>query len=321
MLRKILLWAALLLAVPAALASATTRRGRGIPTGNRAAEAIRSKEWVVAIEHFRSVVRNEPDNADAHNWLAYAYRNGGNLPLAFEHYRIALKLDPSHRGAHEYIGEAYLAAGDKARAREHLAILERLCGRTCEEYRDLARAIAAAPRCTRRPRCAAVRRALSTLDVDAGVRSRGVRLGKQRPSRASAARPRLPEPPESTMRWQDMRRSQNVEDRRGMGAARRRLRRRHAHGPGRPGHRADRELPVRHQSDGHAGRGGARCPRRARAGLRSADRARPVARRSRPEPADAAGEMMRPCWATPRTSGRRCSRPSAGAAPTRRRSS
>jgi Flp pilus assembly protein TadD len=107
-------------------------------------EAIRAKEWTVAIAHFTAVVRNEPDNADAHNWLAYAYRNSRDLERAFEHYRIALRIDPKHRGAHEYIGEAYLAAGNKAKAREHLAILEKLCGKGCEEYRDLARAIAAA---------------------------------------------------------------------------------------------------------------------------------------------------------------------------------
>lgn len=107
-------------------------------------EAIRAKDWSAAIAHLQAVVRNEPDNADAHNWLAYAYRNRKELPRAFEHYRIALKLDPAHRGAHEYIGEAYLAAGNKAKAREHLAILAKLCGRDCDEYRDLERAIAAA---------------------------------------------------------------------------------------------------------------------------------------------------------------------------------
>lgn len=45
-------------------------------------EAIRSKEWSEAVEHFRAVVRNEPDNADAHNWLAYAYRNRRDLARA-----------------------------------------------------------------------------------------------------------------------------------------------------------------------------------------------------------------------------------------------
>ena len=108
-------------------------------------EAIRSKEWAAAVEHMKAVVRNEPDNADAHNWLAYAHRNRGDLAPAFEHYGIALRIDPSHRGAHEYIGEAYLATGNKAKAREHLAILGKLCNQACDEYRDLAKAIATAP--------------------------------------------------------------------------------------------------------------------------------------------------------------------------------
>ena len=64
--------------------------------------------------------------------------------LAFKHYGEALRLDPKHRGAHEYIGEAYLIIGDKAKAQEHLTALERICGKGCEEYQDLARAIAQA---------------------------------------------------------------------------------------------------------------------------------------------------------------------------------
>ena len=60
------------------------------------------------------------------------------------HYREALRLDPKHRGANEYIGEAYVLVGNKAKAQEHLAALERICGKGCEEYQDLARAIAQA---------------------------------------------------------------------------------------------------------------------------------------------------------------------------------
>ena len=75
---------------------------------------------------------------------AYAYRNQRKFELAFKHYREALRLDPQHRGAHEYIGEAYVMTGNKAKAQEHLAALERICGRNCEEYQDLARAIATA---------------------------------------------------------------------------------------------------------------------------------------------------------------------------------
>jgi len=106
--------------------------------------AIRTREWPVAIAHFETVVKGEPGNADAHNWLGYAYRNLGEMDASLRHYREALRLAPGHLGAHEYIGEAYLKLGDKAKAREHLAILERLCGRNCEEYKDLERAIAAA---------------------------------------------------------------------------------------------------------------------------------------------------------------------------------
>lgn len=53
-------------------------------------------------------------------------------------------LSPRHLGAHEYIGEACLMTGNPEKAREHLAALDKLCGRDCDEYRDLAKAIAAA---------------------------------------------------------------------------------------------------------------------------------------------------------------------------------
>ena len=108
------------------------------------AEAIKTRDWDRAAYHLEIAARAEPANADTQNLLAYAYRNQKKLDLAFKHYREALRLDPKHRGAHEYIGEAYLMRGDKAKAQEHLAALERICGRGCEEYQDLARAIAQA---------------------------------------------------------------------------------------------------------------------------------------------------------------------------------
>jgi len=108
-----------------------------------AMEAIRASDWQRAIDGFTAALRAEPDNADFHNGLGFAYRKAGRLEPSFRHYQIALKINPQLKSAHEYIGEAYLAAGDKAKAREHLATLEKLCkGRDCEEYRDLAKAIA-----------------------------------------------------------------------------------------------------------------------------------------------------------------------------------
>jgi len=107
-------------------------------------EAIKAKDWDKAIAHFTTYARIDPVSADAQNFLGYAYRNQKKFDLAFRHYNEALRLDPSHRGAHEYIGEAYVIVGNKAKAQEHLSALERICTKRCDEYQDLARAIAQA---------------------------------------------------------------------------------------------------------------------------------------------------------------------------------
>ena len=111
-----------------------------------ARQAIAAKDWGKALTELGQAAREEPRNADVHNLLGYTYRKRTppDLAKAFEHYRTALRLDPGHRGAHEYIGEAYLMNQQPAEAEKHLAALQRLCGNTtCEEYSDLARAIAA----------------------------------------------------------------------------------------------------------------------------------------------------------------------------------
>jgi Tfp pilus assembly protein PilF len=110
-----------------------------------AKHAIQSQDWPAAVKELKVVVQEEPGNADAHNLLAYSFRKQAkpDLPMAFEHYRKALKLNPNHKGAHEYIGEAYLLDHKPAEAAKHLVELQRICGnKTCEEYLDLAKAIA-----------------------------------------------------------------------------------------------------------------------------------------------------------------------------------
>lgn len=101
------------------------------------------QRWDDAVAELVPAERRDSKNADVQNLLGYAHRKAGRLEQAFTHYRRALELDPSHRGAHEYIGEAWLAARQPDKAREHLATLKTLAGVDSEEYRDLAKAIAA----------------------------------------------------------------------------------------------------------------------------------------------------------------------------------
>lgn len=104
-------------------------------------KAIEAMDWKAAIESLNRAAARERGNADIHNYLGYAYRKSGNLDAAFVAYREALRLDPQHKGAHEYIGEAYLMANNPAKAEEHLAMLDRICFFSCEEYRDLKKAL------------------------------------------------------------------------------------------------------------------------------------------------------------------------------------
>jgi Flp pilus assembly protein TadD len=104
--------------------------------------AIEAGNWQAAIDAFSRVVAGDAGNANAHNFLGYAYRRSGKLDLAFKHYEDALRLDPKHRGAREYAGEAYLMVDNLAKAEEQLRELDRLCLFGCEEYDDLKQAVA-----------------------------------------------------------------------------------------------------------------------------------------------------------------------------------
>ena len=75
------------------------------------------------------------------SYLGFANRSVGHWETAMQHSRIALKLNPQHRGATEYIGQAYLLRGNMQLAVAQLNRLERICGRGCDEYASLARAI------------------------------------------------------------------------------------------------------------------------------------------------------------------------------------
>lgn len=110
----------------------------------KARSLIAKKDWSAAIVELERLSRRDRTDADVQNLLGYSYRNAGQVDKAFAAYDNALRLDPKHKGAHEYIGIAYLLAKNPDKAKEHLARLKVLCGgETCEEYQDLAKAIAA----------------------------------------------------------------------------------------------------------------------------------------------------------------------------------
>ena len=111
------------------------------PEYKQALVAIQAERWSEAIGLLERYMHQARNDADAYNWLAYAYRKSGRLNEAFSHYKRALTIDPTHRGAHEYIGEAYLMAGQPQQAEYHLRELARLCASNCEEFRDLGEAI------------------------------------------------------------------------------------------------------------------------------------------------------------------------------------
>lgn len=106
-------------------------------------KAIDAKNWTQAVNSFSKVVAQNPKNADAYNYLGYANRWLGKYDEAFAAYDKALALDPRHKGALEYSGIAYLKTNQKPRAEAQLARLQAICA-TCEETRDLAKAVAAA---------------------------------------------------------------------------------------------------------------------------------------------------------------------------------
>jgi tetratricopeptide (TPR) repeat protein len=104
--------------------------------------AIVAGDWNAAIKALTSAGLRDDHNADIQHCLGYAYRRLRQFDSAIRHYEQALTLNPRHRGAHEHLGEAYLAQGDLAKATEHLAALEQICLIPCDEYDDLAHAIA-----------------------------------------------------------------------------------------------------------------------------------------------------------------------------------
>ena len=86
-----------------------------------------------------------PNTAKALNYRGYATRKLGRTDEGIGYYLKSVALDPNYAQVREYLGEAYVIKGRVDLAQEQLVKIKALCSTTCEEYEDLAAAIAAAP--------------------------------------------------------------------------------------------------------------------------------------------------------------------------------
>jgi tetratricopeptide (TPR) repeat protein len=84
----------------------------------------------------------DPNTAVALNYRGYATRKLGRVDEGIGYYLKSVALDPEYAQVREYLGEAYVQQGDIASAKAQLQAIEKICGTSCEEYTDLAEAIA-----------------------------------------------------------------------------------------------------------------------------------------------------------------------------------
>lgn len=103
---------------------------------------VQAMDYDGAIPLLEGLLRKEPGNADALNYLGYSHRKLGNTSKALAYYLQALANEPEHLGANEYLGELYLEMGNLPKAEERLAVLQGVCS-GCMEEAELAEKIAA----------------------------------------------------------------------------------------------------------------------------------------------------------------------------------
>jgi len=94
-------------------------------------------EW--ALEVLGAVVNQ--DDPKVLNYIGYSHRKMGDFQTGMGYYKKALSLNPDYVLAREYLGEGYVANGQVDLAKAQLAEIEKRCGTTCEEYKDLAEEI------------------------------------------------------------------------------------------------------------------------------------------------------------------------------------
>lgn len=151
MVSKPLLAVVLTLAIvsPAmAAGSSSTSRPPALPKAqptdyDLGVKAVQAGDYGRALTLLERVVKADPRNADAWNYIGFSHRRLKHFDQSLAAYQKALAINPDHRGANEYLGELYLQTGEFEKARERLAKLQGLCPSGCPEYEDLKKAIEA----------------------------------------------------------------------------------------------------------------------------------------------------------------------------------
>jgi tetratricopeptide (TPR) repeat protein len=109
-------------------------QGRDLALAGRYAEALTALE----------AVKNQNDSMVL-TMIGYSKRKMGNYDEGVAFYAKALAIDPNNVNTHEYLGEAYAEKGKLDLAKAELVKVASVCGTTCEQYQDLAKAIAGTP--------------------------------------------------------------------------------------------------------------------------------------------------------------------------------
>ena len=102
----------------------------------KAEKKVKAEQYADAIPMLEKVIKQDPKNANALNYLGYSYRKTGHPDKALGYYEQALAINPNHRGANEYLGELYLELKQLDKAQERLNVLSTACN-GCEEYTEL----------------------------------------------------------------------------------------------------------------------------------------------------------------------------------------
>ncbi|MFM9942730.1 MAG: tetratricopeptide repeat protein [Hyphomicrobiaceae bacterium] len=100
----------------------------------------RKGEYTLALHYLNQA--QDANDPRIQTYIGYATRKLGDWNQAMMHYTRALEANPNYTVARAYMGEAFLQKGDKAKAVEQLGEIAARCGVTCDEYKELADALA-----------------------------------------------------------------------------------------------------------------------------------------------------------------------------------